>query len=254
MHDPVERADHVVADVVRRVADEGVEERGAERPHVAGGAGLLARRHLGREVGRRAGDHAGLGEGGVGPGAGDAEVGDLGLAVGGDQDVRRLDVAVDDPAVVGRGERVGDLGDQAGGGVRGERTLLLDDLREVAALDVLHDEPVLVAVDREVEDGHDVGVVEGRRVTRLALGALEVGRGPTGREPDALEGHLAAEDLVVPAPHDAHAAAADLGRQRVASGDHSGGVLPSGARRPAGPAGLRPPCPVRPARRISGGV
>ena len=36
VHDPVERAEHVVAHVVRRAAGQRVEQRRAQRPHVAG--------------------------------------------------------------------------------------------------------------------------------------------------------------------------------------------------------------------------
>ena len=63
--DLVERADQVVADLVRRLAGDRVVERGAERPHVAGRGRRRARRDLGGEVGRRAGHQPGLGEGGV---------------------------------------------------------------------------------------------------------------------------------------------------------------------------------------------
>ena len=50
----------------------------------------------------------GLGHGGrgVGHGAGDAEVHHLHVAVGGEHDVGRLDVAVDDPGPVAVGQRV----------------------------------------------------------------------------------------------------------------------------------------------------
>ena len=103
VHDLVEPADQVVAHVVRRLAGQHVEERRAQRPDVAGRARAGAGGDLGREVGRRPGDEAGLGEAGVGLGPGDAEVGELRLPVGGQQDVGRLDVAVGDAGAVGRG-------------------------------------------------------------------------------------------------------------------------------------------------------
>ena len=91
---------------------EDVEHRGAERPHVGGLVATATGRDLGREVGRRPGDDAGLGEGGIRRDARDAEVGQLHLPGAVDQDVRRLDVAVHDPGGVGGGQGVGGLDQQ----------------------------------------------------------------------------------------------------------------------------------------------
>ena len=90
----------------------------AERVQVAARVGLRALRLLGREV--RGGTHhrADLGEVGLGRRVhrpGDAEVGDLHLAVGADQDVRRLDVAVDEAGLVGEAERGRHLARDLGG-------------------------------------------------------------------------------------------------------------------------------------------
>ena len=67
---------------------------------------------------------AGVGEGGAGLlGGDDAEVGDLGLpagAVAGQEDVFRLDVAVDHAASVGGGEALGDLAGEVEGQFDGE--------------------------------------------------------------------------------------------------------------------------------------
>ena len=75
----------------------------------------------GRDVGGRAHHLAGLGERHALGGAGDAEVGDLDPAVGGDEQVGGLDVAVHDPGGVGDAEGVGGLGEQVAGHVGVER-------------------------------------------------------------------------------------------------------------------------------------
>ena len=53
-------------------------------------------------------------------GLGQAEVRQVGVVVGPDEDVLRLDVAVDEPDVVRGVERVGDLGEDAQGAARVE--------------------------------------------------------------------------------------------------------------------------------------
>jgi hypothetical protein len=64
---------------------------------------------LGRHVGERADGGAGRGDGGVLVGAGDAEVGQVRRAGGGDQRVGRFDVAVDEALAVGGVECAGQL-------------------------------------------------------------------------------------------------------------------------------------------------
>ncbi len=73
----------------------------SQRVDVAGRAGILAERLLGRDVLGGAHHHAGLGHRCRIDGLGDTEVGDLDLPGGGDQDVARLDVAVHQAGRVG---------------------------------------------------------------------------------------------------------------------------------------------------------
>ena len=92
----------------------------------------------------------------------DPEVGDLHPAVAADEDVRRLDVAVDDAAVVRGLDGAGGLGGEARGLARGQDPLLAQDRGEVLALDELHDDVRARRVVAEVEHGDDVRVVERR--------------------------------------------------------------------------------------------
>ncbi len=78
----------------------------------------------------------------------------------GEQDVGRLQVAVDDAVGVAGGERVGDLGGEERGGDRGERSALPDVPVQVGALDEVHDEGEDVALDDQVAGAHDVRVGE----------------------------------------------------------------------------------------------
>ena len=109
-----------------RLAGQHLVGHGTERVHIAPGADVaLAHRLLGRHVGRRAEGHAGLGHAtaaGLLHGERDAEVGDEGRAVL-QQDVLRLDVAVDDALAVGVVEGRGDFLGEADGVVDGELLL-----------------------------------------------------------------------------------------------------------------------------------
>ena len=100
----------------RRATGDHLEEHDAERVDVAAGVDADALGLLGGEVGGRAHDRTGLGQALLGvDGPGDAEVGDLHLALVGDQHVARLHVAVDDPVLVGVAEGGGHVGADVGG-------------------------------------------------------------------------------------------------------------------------------------------
>jgi hypothetical protein len=172
---------------------------------------------------------------------GDAEVGDLDLVRGGDDEVRGLDVAVDDPARVGVVEGRRHLAHEPDHPLGLEARALVDDRADRPALDVLHGqerEPALLA---HVEEGDDAGV--GQRAgdadllvepvdERLVLGAL-----PGDVEADRLDRKGALDEGVerlVDGPHRAEAegpgdlVAADRGR------NVPGGLLPSVVHRSPG--------------------
>ena len=102
---------------------------------IAGAAGGLAPRLLGRHVSDRAHHGARFGDlGGCGlrmrpvdgDAAGQAEIEDLGVAIVAHHDVLGLDVPVHDPGGMGRGQRLGHLADEVGqrgqGGTPGGET------------------------------------------------------------------------------------------------------------------------------------
>ncbi len=115
-----------------------------------------------RAEGRARQGHLGLGDR-----AGDPEVDHLDLAVAADQHVARLDVAMDDAAGMGGGQRTSDGGGDAGGLARWERAVAPKDRREVLAVDVLHDDVRTGRVLPVVVDRDDVRVAQGRGVLGL---------------------------------------------------------------------------------------
>ena len=156
----------------------------------------LAARLLGREVLRGADDRADLGHVGRVRGAGDAEVGHLEDAVGADQHVVRLDVAVDDAApvrVLEPGQRLLGVADRL---ALGQRRVGVDLVLQRLAVDVLHRDVVLAAGLAAVVDGDDVGVRQAGRRPGLPAEALDeplVARVPLGQD---LDGDPAVERLV----------------------------------------------------------
>ena len=100
---------------------------------------------------------------------GDAEVEQARHAVGVDQDVRGLDVAVDHQVLMGVLHRGADLAEEVDPGVESQAVLGRSTV-EGHALDVLHDQvgPAVVG-GAAVEEARDAGVVEGGQ--DLPLGA-----------------------------------------------------------------------------------
>ena len=99
--------------------------------------------------------------------AGDAEVADE-RALGGDQDVARLDVAMHEAGSVRNVEARGDLLDQRHRALRLERAVLCEQPAQVLTVDQLHRqvEPAVVVACRQ--DAHDVLVIKAGRDLGLA--------------------------------------------------------------------------------------
>ncbi len=137
---------------------------------------------------------------------GQAEIGDEWLAVLVEQDVRRFQVAVEDAPLVGVVHRQGGLLQQRRGRF-GIRDVVGELFIQARPADQLHAEIALAVVVADLQDGHDVRMVE--RGDRLGL-VLEppqiVVAGQRGR-PDHLEGHGAVEADLTGLVDNAHAAA-----------------------------------------------
>ena len=169
---------------------------GLLRGHVAGRAGDHAR---GRRLGA---GHEDFGQ---------AEVGHIGLVVAVEEDVRRLQVAVDDAVGVQMLDRPGDDAHQPHDRVEGKR-LAGDPLGQALAFDVFHGEVVLAVVLADVVDLRDVGVSQAGGGPGLDLKAADVLRRGQMRGQDHLHGHDAVERLLPRLVDHAHAAAADSSR------------------------------------------
>ena len=99
----------------------------------------------------------------------DAEIEDLGHPVVQDEDVARLDVAMDDALLVGVREAVADLHHQRQLALEGHVPALGDDLLQLLAFQVLHDDEQAPLVLAQVVDRDDVGMAE----LRAGLGLAE---------------------------------------------------------------------------------
>ena len=168
---------------------------------------------------------------------GHAEVEDLGAAVGGEEDVRRLHVAVDDALLVGGGESRRHLHRDVDRAARRQRAAL-QRLVQGLAFEQLRDHIRRRTLDVHVVDRHDVGVAERRGRSRLLCEAVE-SIGPGGdRRGQHLDGHVAAEPRIPRAEHLAHAPGADgrddlVGAKACAGGyrhrgDYSGAIRAAG--------------------------
>lgn len=217
---------------VGALAGSGPAQRGAEGEHVGRLAGLLAPGLLGGHERGRAHDGAGDGQpGGVLPGAGHPEVGEVRHPVLVEEDVGRLDVAVHHAGPVGGGERVGQRLEEPRHLLGRRGAVPAHPVGQRAPGEVGHDEGQLLALLDDVEQLDDVGVVEAGEHLGLPGDALPgpgdlVGGAVQG---EALERHEA--PLGVPGEVDhAHPALAEPGhalvlhRPRLRSAAGVGGV------------------------------
>jgi hypothetical protein len=145
----------------------------------------------------------------------DAEVGDARPVFGVEQDVGRLEVAVDDAEPVRVGEACRDAGRDARRLVVRQRPTVADAVLERASGQELehHVRPVLALA--EVEDPRDVGVRERRDGARLALEADRVG--VAGEQLDC---HAASQLEVLGLPHRRGSAVTEAPLEAVSAADH----------------------------------
>jgi hypothetical protein len=179
--------------------------RGAH--HLAGARERLRRRLVGRDQ------------------LGDPEVEQLhevGVVLALDQeDVARLQVAVDHPALVRRRQRPAHLGDDRPRPRPRHRPLAPEQLLQVLPAQPLHHVEALARVAHaDVEALDHVLVLDAGGHPRLATEAFDQRRPGDRLGPQDLDRHLAPDLEVLARVHRPHAAAADLRHHAVASGQH----------------------------------
>jgi hypothetical protein len=180
---------------------EELVEDDAEAPEVGGGRRPLAHDHLGRHVARCADELAPRArerQARVLEHARQAEVGELGGPRPVEEDVPRLDVAVNDVLRVGRLEPAGDPAQNLQASLRRGMGVFFQEVLEGAAVDVLHlEHPAAVPELVDLVESDDVLAPEAG--DELALGENLIPR--RGVRPDAgsgehLEGDGSLEDRV----------------------------------------------------------
>ena len=165
---PLERA---------RARDHEIEHR-PHRKQIGALIDRLAHRLLGRHEGDLPFDHAGAGVLALVHRLGDAEVGQLHLALIGQQDVVRADVAVNDPErrlPFGLGVRIGERAADLGRDVQRELARQphaggrrpVEDAPEIPAVDQLERQEVTAGADAEIQHLRDVAVRQAHRDVRL---------------------------------------------------------------------------------------
>ena len=198
-------------------AGEDLVQDDAQRVDVAAVVGGFAAGLLGGHVIDGADDGAGLGHGRPRlERARDAEVGDEGVPVAVDQDVLRLEVAVHDPGLVRRLERLGDLARQRQRPFDRQRPLALQQRFEIFPLDELHRDELEVARLAEVVDAQDVLVGDAAGQQDLALEPFEDLGARRHVGADHLQGDVALQLAVVGPVDGPHAALAQDGGDLVA--------------------------------------
>ena len=181
----------------------------SQRINVRAGVGRFAGQLLGGDGVGRAEQFAGLAAFGfLVAGPGEAEIedfrGERAVPVQLEHDIARLDVQVQQPGGVRRGQAAAHLIGQFQKGRHVQR-LADDEVLQGAPLDVFHDHERPFLVRGEIEDGDDVRVVERRQNARFPANR---GVHPGGLA-DALDGHVAAQVLIPGAENLPHAAVAD---------------------------------------------
>ena len=196
-----------VARPERQVAAEHLVEHHAQAVDVGAAVDPVrrARDLLGRHVRRGTGDDAEFGAARPRLVEAEPEVDEDGAAIRREDDVRRLDVAVDDEPGVGVGQGVGH-GGRDPGRLRPGRAVVLQPSAEVGAFEEIRDDVNLPPVQADVVDRHDAGVAQLREPAGLLEESLRLGLRHLGAAAEDLDGHGPVELRVVAEVNRAEAA------------------------------------------------
>jgi hypothetical protein len=214
----------------RTSAGQHLEQHDAEGVDVAAAVELEAARLLGRHVRRRAHHLRPGGQIRVVAGRrgqlGDPEVDDLhrvpAAVAAHDEDVGRLEIAVEDAGPVRRRQAARTLRHDRERAGRRQRPLALEHAGQVAAVEVLHHDVVAaVGADVEVDDVDDVGMADPAGGDRLAVEPNQhLAAARRGRR-QQLDRHGLLGALVLGGEHGAVAAGADLPAEAIAIAEHA---------------------------------
>ena len=155
---------------------------------------------------------------------GQSKVGDLRWAGAGQQDISRLQIAVDHAVVVGARDGVRQIQDQLGRLLHAELPPLQFG-RQSRSFDEGHDVVVMPGVGSDVVDRHDARVIQARGHFRFGVEPLDGFGGRQVAVQDHLQGDGPLQFRVVRLEHDPHAAAGDFLEQLVAAARCFGGQL-----------------------------
>ena len=206
--DPQQLRDEFLATAtsVRGAPRDSGEQGGGQSVHIGGHRGWRPAQHLRSGVGGSPQDQPASGVLAIRQ-PGDPEVGQLGLSVVGEQDVRRLQIAVEHAGPVGGLERTRHLDPQVEDFCDGTRPMSPDPgVERAAGMEGHHDERVTGSGHPGLEDVHDVGMA-GQAAHRLLLAqeTHAIGLVPAGAQ--HLDGDLAVEGRLPTAVDDAETTA-----------------------------------------------
>jgi hypothetical protein len=160
----------------------------AERVLIRGRTRASVLRLFGADVARRPDE---VRKAGVSECARDPEVDDANVTARRQEDVAGLDVPVNDPVAVSRGERASGEGGDAQHLRDRKRPALLEDLREIRPINQLHDDELDAAVGPGVEDRGDVRVGKRGSAPRFSAEPPEEGAVGGVLRPQDLDGDFA---------------------------------------------------------------
>ena len=162
------------------------------------------------------------------------------------ENVRRLEILMDDPGIVQGGHAAAHLVEDADRLVDREHPALVlhEPVVQVVALDVLHRDVGRALVLAHVEHLHDVHVPHAGHRSRLGNETRATVVGEPAVATDQLERDVSVQHLITGVQHDAHAARAELGEDAVPIVDER--ELLGDRKRRRGAFGPRaPPAPSR---------